>query len=119
MRLIVFILTCYIVNEFGGVGQKMKKSFYASACIQGIHGGAIKLTDDAFYFVCQKITIPNDYKMLKIPYENIELISYHMFALIFPIVKIKVKTGKKYKFVIFNKRKFQRCINELNDSDLR
>ena len=84
----------------------MKISFYASACVDGLHGGAVYLTDGEFCFRCQKLTIDEEYKNLRIPYENIVSVSKGKRAMLFPTTVIKTKSGNTYRFLIFNRKKF-------------
>ncbi len=89
----------------------MKESFFASACIHGVQGGAVQLKDDAFYFLSQKLTIPEEYKCLRIPYEDIKSVSFRTVALLFPVAEIVRKDGKRYKFVIYGKKRFLKYMN--------
>ncbi|MDR0958153.1 MAG: hypothetical protein LBM16_02970 [Clostridiales bacterium] len=89
----------------------MKPNFYASVCHYGVHGGAVKLTDDYFMFGTQKIIIKAEFRRLKIAYNSIKNIEY-WYALFFPIVKISLLDGRKYNFIIFNIKRFQRLIEE-------
>lgn len=91
----------------------MKESFYASVCINGLHGGAAYLVDDGFCFRCQKLTIEREYKDLRIPYKNIESVLEGKRVLFIPTTVIETKDRKTYRFLIFNRRKFIRCIKEL------
>ncbi|MBO4915273.1 MAG: hypothetical protein J5449_08715 [Oscillospiraceae bacterium] len=84
----------------------MKESFYASACIDGLQGGAVYLTDDGFYFRSQKATIADEYRNLKIPYENIKAVSSGKRALFTPTTIIETNSGKTYRFLIFGREKF-------------
>lgn len=88
----------------------MKISFYASVFASGLHGGAVYLGDDAFYFCCQKAIIDNEYKNFKIPYENIKSICKGKRALFFPTTIIETKIGVHYRFLIFNRKKFIKYI---------
>lgn len=88
----------------------MKKSFYASACINGLHGGAVYLVDNGFRFCCQKITIVNEYKNLQIPYKKIKLVSVGKRVLFIPTTIIETVDGGIYRFLIFNRKEFVRCI---------
>lgn len=91
----------------------MKESFYASACINGLQGGAAYLVDNGFYFRCQKVTIADEYKNLRIPYENIKLVSVGKRVLFIPTTVIETSDGETYRFLIFNRKKFMRCIKKL------
>ena len=88
----------------------MKECFYASACINGLRGGAAYLTDNGFYFRCQKITIAEEYRSLRIPYKNIRLVSEGKRVLFIPTTVIETCDGKKYRFLIFNRKKFMGSI---------
>lgn len=84
----------------------MKKSFYASACINGLHGGGAYLFDTEFCFRCQKATIADQYKNLRIPYKNIKAVSKGKRILFFPTTVIETIDGNTYHFLIFNRHKF-------------
>lgn len=90
----------------------MKKSFYASACICGIHGGGAYLVDDGFRFRCQKLTIADEYKDLLIPYGKIKSVFAARWVFFIPTTVIETLDGKTYRFLIFNRKKFIRCIEE-------
>lgn len=91
----------------------MKESFYASACINGIHGGAAYLDDNGFCFRCQKATIEAEYKNLYIPYDEIKSVYYGKRVLFIPTTVIETNYGKMYCFLIFNRKKFKKCIEKL------
>lgn len=91
----------------------MNKRFVASIVAGGILGGAIVLTDEEFCFFCNKITIADEYKRLRIPYNEIASVSVKMAALIFPVAKIVSKNDRTYRFVIFNKKGFLRAMNQM------
>ncbi len=91
----------------------MKEYFIASAVIHGVQGGAVVLTDDAFWFLCDKITIDDEYKRLKIPYGHIASVSYKRVAWIFPVAKLTLKNGRIHKFVIFSIKRFLRCMDKM------
>lgn len=90
----------------------MKESFYASACIDGLQGGAAYLTDDGFHFRCQKATIAEEYKNLKIAYENIKTVSSGKRVLFTPTTIIETNSGKSYRFLIFGREKFMNDISK-------
>ena len=90
----------------------MKKSFYASACIYGIHGGGAYLVNDGFRFRCQKLTIADEYKDLLIPYGKIKSVFAARWVLFIPTTVIETQDRKTYRFLIFNRKKFIRCIEE-------
>lgn len=89
------------------------ESFYASACISGLHGGGAYLGDTEFCFRCQKITIPGEFKNLRIPYKNIKTVSSGKRVLFLPTTVIETIDGNTYRFLIFNRKKFIKCIMNL------
>lgn len=78
----------------------MDQNFYASLFYQGVHGGAIKLTEENFIFRAQKM-IPDKYKNLKIPYKEIRNISYKRKLLIYPVVLLELKKRHSISFYCF------------------
>ena len=91
----------------------MKKCFYASACINGLHGGGIYLDDTEFCFRCHKTTIVDEYKNLHIPYKNIKAVANGKRILFFPTAVIETMDRNIYRFLIFNRNKFIRYIVNL------
>lgn len=89
----------------------MDQNFYASLFYQGVHGGAIKLTEENFIFRAQKM-IPDKYKNLKIPYKEIRNISYKRKLLIYPVVLLELKSGTQYRFIVFNIKRFLSIMNK-------
>lgn len=94
----------------------MKESFCASACVNGVHGGAAYLVDNGFRFRCQKVTIADEYRDLRIPCENIRSVFTGKRVLFIPTTEIETRDGKTYRFLIFNRKKFIRCITGLQQS---
>ncbi len=90
----------------------MKESFYASACIYGIHGGGAYLVDEGFRFRCQKLTIVDEYKDLWIPYEDIKSVYAARWMLFIPTTVIETRDGRTHRFLIANSKRFIRCIEE-------
>lgn len=88
----------------------MKMSFYASACVNGLHGGGAYLNDTEFRFRSQKMTIAEEYKNLRIPYEKIKNISTGKSIFFIPTTVIETTDGNRYRFLIFNRKKFMRGI---------
>lgn len=83
----------------------MKKAFYGSLCYQGIRGGAILMNDEAVLYKNQTLTLPDEYKNIKMPYKNIKKVTKESY-LLFPAVTIYLKDGHNYKFIIFNRKRF-------------
>lgn len=88
----------------------MKEWFVASICANGLQGGTVYLVDKGFYFLCQKLTIADEYKKLHIPYESIKSISAGKRVLVLPTTVIETRGGRTYRFLIFHRKKFKQCI---------
>lgn len=83
----------------------MKKYYLVSLCKNGILGGYIIADEEAITYKTGKITIPREYKNLKMRYKDIA--SMTMGKLLFlPTVSLKINHGKEYKFVVFARKHF-------------
>lgn len=81
-----------------------KVSFYASILEKGLLGGAAYLDDEGFRFVCQKATVDNWCKDLRIPYGDIK--SVCAVGKLLPLIVIETDCGKAYRFLIFSRKRF-------------
>ncbi len=90
----------------------MKECFIASICVHGVQGGAAYLVDNGFWFRCQKTTIEAEHKSLQIPYEKIKSVTAGKRVLFIPTTVIETSDGKTFCFLIFNRKKFNRCIKQ-------
>lgn len=90
----------------------MKACFIASICVHGVQGGAVYLADDGFLFRCQKATLEAEYKNVRILYENIKSVSAGKRVLFIPTTVMETRDGRKYRFLIFNRKRFMRCIEQ-------
>lgn len=84
----------------------MKKTFICSLCRGGILGGALYLDETAVTYKTNKLTVDKKYKNLVLPLEEIENLSWK--RILFPIATFRMKNGEEYKFIIFNKRRFNK-----------
>lgn len=91
--------------------QGSKISFYASLCENGVHGGAAYLDEEGFCFKCRKSTVEKEYKDLKIPYGEIKSVCSGK-RIIIPTTVIETASGRKYRFLIFNVKKFKENIEK-------
>lgn len=90
----------------------MKKIFVCSLiCDNGIVGGKISIEDMAIIYKTNKLTIDKKYKNMVLPINDICDLIWKW--VVFPIVTIKMMNNKEYKFIIFNKRRFNRYYNEI------
>lgn len=95
----------------------MKESFYASACIDGLQGGAVYLSENGFNFRCQKATIADEYKNLWIPYEDIKAVFAGKRVLFIPTTVIEMNNGKTYRFLIFDRERFMAIYSSFCNRD--
>ena len=89
----------------------MKKVFICSLCRDGILGGALYLDEASVTYKTNKLTVDKAYRNLVLPLEKIENLTWKQ--IIFPIATFRMKNGEEYKFIIFNKKRFCRCYNNL------
>lgn len=84
----------------------MRKSFMCSLCHGGIIGGGLYLDAQAVVYRCNKLTVDKKYRNLVLPLGEIREVKWKY--VIFPVAEFCMKTGEKYTFIIFNKRRFSR-----------
>lgn len=90
----------------------MKKSFICSIiCNNGILGGGLYIEDNAITYRTNKLTVDRKYKHLVLPMSEICEISWKW--IVFPIATVKMTSGEEYKFIIFNKSRFDKYYREL------
>lgn len=61
----------------------------------------------------KKLTVDNKYKNLILPLQEIKTIGWS--RMIFPIAIFYMKSGEQYKFLIFNKRGFEKWYKVMTD----
>ena len=90
----------------------MKKSFMGSLiCHNGIIGGGIYIDDAAITYKTNKLTVDRKYKNLVLPLNEVCELTWKW--VVFPIAVIKMTSGEEYKFIIFNKGRFNKLYNEV------
>ena len=93
----------------------MKKSFMCSLiCHNGILGGGIYIENSAITYKTNKLTIDRKYKNLVLPIDEIRELSWKW--IIFPIATLLMASGEEYKFIIFNKARFNKCYTVVKKS---
>ena len=85
----------------------MQKTFICSLCRGGIIGGALYLDDTALTYKTNKLTVDKAYRNLVLPLAEICELSWKQ--IIFPIATFRMKNGEEYKFIIFNKSRFNKA----------
>ena len=90
----------------------MKKSFMCSLiCHNGIIGGVICIEDNSVTYKTNKLTVDRKYRNLVLPIEGVCELSWKW--VIFPVATLRITGGEEYKFIIFNKGRFDKCYAEV------
>lgn len=84
----------------------MKKTFICSLCHNGILGGVLYLDENSVAYKTNKLTVDKLYKNLVLPLDEIAEITWKW--VVFPVATFRMKNGVEYKFIIFNKRRFNK-----------
>ena len=89
----------------------MKKLFICSLiCHNGIVGGALYLDKNAVTYKTNKLTVDKAYRNLDLPLDKITEITWKW--VVFPIATFHMSNGETYKILVFNKRRFQKWLQE-------
>ena len=91
----------------------MQKAFYASLFYDGIRGGAIIVNDTAIVYKNQTLTLPNEYENIVMPFADIDHVEISR-AFLFYAFTIYLKSGKSYKYLIFNHKRFYKALQDAN-----
>ncbi len=86
------------------------KSFVCSLCHNGILGGMLYLDGSSLTYKTGKLTVDSKYRNLVLPLSNIKEISWQW--MIFPVATVHMRIGEDYKFIIFNKPRFEKWFKE-------
>jgi len=90
----------------------MRKTFICSLCHNGILGGALYLDEASVAYKTNKLTVDKAYRNLVLPLDEIAELTWK--RIVFPVAIFRMKNGAEYKFIIFNKRRFNKYYR-LND----
>ena len=91
-------------------GDISMKSFVCSLCHNGILGGGLYLDSQSLTYKTSKLTVDKKYRNIVLPLQEIEEISWKL--ILFPLATVSMKNGEKYKFIIFNKPRFEKWFQE-------
>ena len=80
--------------------------YIVSFCHYGILGGGMFFEDRALTYRTNKVTVAPEYRVLKMPYYEIESIGWR--TIIFPIATFTMGSGENFSFIIFNKKRFEK-----------
>lgn len=89
----------------------MKKSFMCSLCHNGILGGTLYLDEISVTYRTNKLTVDKAYRNLVLPLDQISELTWKW--IVFPIATMRMTSGEKYKFIIFNKGRFNKYYTEV------
>lgn len=89
----------------------MKKSFMCSLCHNGILGGALYLDETSVTYRTNKLTVDKAYRNLVLPLDQITKLTWKW--IVFPIATMRMTSGEQYKFIIFNKGRFNKYYTEV------
>ena len=84
----------------------MKRKFMCSLCHNGILGGALYLDEASVTYKTNKLTVDKAYRNLVLPLDEIAELTWKW--IVFPVAIFRMKNGVEYKFIIFNKRRFNK-----------
>lgn len=90
----------------------MKKAFIGSLiCRNGIIGGGIYIDEKSITYKTNKLTVDKKYKNLVLPLNEICELTWKW--IVFPIATMRMASGEQYKFIIFNKGRFNKYYTEV------
>ena len=69
-------------------------------------GGALYLDDNSITYKTNKLTVDKAYRNLVLPLDEIAELTWKW--IVFPIATFQMKNGVKHKFILFNKRRFNK-----------
>ena len=88
----------------------MKKSFMCSLCHKGILGGALYLDETSVTYKTNKLTVDKAYRNLVLSLDEIAELTWKW--IVFPVAIFRMKNGTEYKFIIFNKSRFNKYYHQ-------
>lgn len=90
----------------------MKRTFVCSLCLyhNGILGGGLYVDETSVTYRTGKLTVAPMYRNLVLPLAEIERVEWKW--VIFPVATFYMRNGERYKFLIYNKKGFEKCLEE-------
>ena len=80
-------------------------------CHNGIIGGGIYIDDSSVTYKTNKLTVDKKYKNLVLPLDEICELTWKW--IVFPIATMRMASGEQYKFIIFNKGRFDKYFSDV------
>ena len=87
----------------------MRRTFICSLCHNGILGGVLYLDESTVTYKTNKLTVDKEYRNLVLPLDEIAELTWKW--VVFPVATFRMKNGTEHKFIIFNKRRFNKYYN--------
>ena len=84
----------------------MKRTFVCSLCHKGILGGALYLDDNTLVYRTNKLTVDQKFRQLVLPLREIQNLTWEQ--IVFPVATFQMRNGEQYRFLIYNKARFQK-----------
>ena len=75
-------------------------------CHNGIVGGGIYIYEESITYKTNNLTVDKKYKNLVLPLNEICELSWKW--IVFPIATMRMTNGEQYRFIIFNKGRFNK-----------
>jgi multicomponent Na+:H+ antiporter subunit B len=102
----IFDLPKFRAASLAGIGPLI----YAITGIVCIAGGGLYLDSEALTYKTNKLTVDKKYRNLRIPLSDIKDLTWKW--ILFPVATFSLKSGEKYAFIIFNKKRFVKHFKE-------
>lgn len=94
----------------------MKKVFMCSLVKGGLLGGAIYVEPDSVTYKTNKLTVDKKFRNLAIPLKEVKAITWK--RVVFPVATFQLQNGEEYKFIIFNKKRFNACYENIKSKEV-
>ncbi|MBO4807482.1 MAG: DUF4298 domain-containing protein [Lachnospiraceae bacterium] len=86
--------------------------FVCSLCQNGILGGALIVDGEAVTYKTGKVTVSPGLRNLQLGFDEIETLDWS--GSFIPLATFSMKNGVHYKFLIFNKKRFQTLFERIS-----
>ena len=90
----------------------MKKTFVCSfICHNGIVGGGLTVEEQFITYKTNKLTVDKRYRNLALSLDEVSNLTWKWIIL--PVATLHMTNGERYRFIIFNKKRFQKYYAEV------
>lgn len=97
-------------------GAYEKKEYAMRACFacsffhRGLPGGWLTVDDRAVTYQTGKLTVEKRFRRLVMDREEIRSVSRS--GRLLPVVRIEMKNGESFRFLVFSQKRFLKCLEE-------